>query len=266
MTRILATLRKIESDTERDRQRDRLAAALGEQAADLDLLQRLAAVRAQIPGRLVFTTSFGIEDQAISHAIFDQNLDIEVVTLDTGRLFPETYDVWAATERRYGRRIQGLSPDQRHLEALVARQGINGFRTSIDARKACCHIRKVEPLGRALAGADGWITGLRADQSQNRAGGSYAAVDAGFGLLKVSPLFDWTRERVTAFVGEHGVPVNVLHDRGFPSIGCAPCTRALAPGEPERAGRWWWEEEDKKECGLHSNPNRPAAVHAADGS
>jgi phosphoadenosine phosphosulfate reductase len=208
----------------------------------------------------VFTTSLGLEDQAIAHAIFAQDLAIDVVTLDTGRLFPETYQLWVDTERRYGRRIRALAPDHLSLEALVARQGIDGFRASIEARRACCAVRKVAPLARALAGASGWITGLRAEQSADRALLDFAVADDAHGVVKVNPLFDWTRDRVVAFVRAHDVPYNPLHDRGFLSIGCAPCTRAVAPGEPERAGRWWWEQEDKKECGLHRNAPRAAAA------
>lgn len=227
------------------------ATELASRLGGRDLFARLALVAGHVPGRVVFTTSLGLEDQAIAHAIFTQNLAIEVVTLDTGRLFPETYQVWADTEARYGCRIQALSPDRARLEQMVARQGINGFRASVEARKACCAVRKVEPLGRALAGASGWITGLRAEQSAGRALLDLAVVDSAYGVIKVNPLFDWTREHVAAFVRQHDVPYNALHDRGFLSIGCAPCTRAVAPGEPERAGRWWWEQDDKKECGLH---------------
>ena len=239
-----------------------LALELAARLAPLDLFERLALAAAQLPGRIVFTTSLGIEDQAIAHAIFSQDLAIDVVTLDTGRLFPETYQVWAETERRYGRRIHGLSPYHRHLEALVRRQGIDGFRASIEARRACCAVRKVEPLGRALDGASGWITGLRAEQSADRAGMDFVVVDEAHGILKVNPLFDWTRDRVVAFVHRHDVPYNELHDRGFLSIGCAPCTRAVAAGEPERAGRWWWENEDKKECGLHARHPSAASNRA----
>lgn len=231
--------------------------------AELDLFRRLAAARNEIAGRIVFTTSFGLEDQAIGHAIFTQDLPIEVVTLDTGRLFPETFQVWTETEERYGRRIRALVPERRAVEAWVTRHGIDGFRSSIEARQACCAVRKVEPIGRALAGASGWITGVRAEQSGERAGTPYAAIDPVRGLLKVNPLLDWTRSRVADFVHVHGIPYNALHDRGFLSIGCAPCTRAVAPGEPERAGRWWWEQEDKKECGLHSRPARTASAEAA---
>jgi phosphoadenosine phosphosulfate reductase len=218
---------------------------------ELDLAQRLSAVRDAIRGRIVFTTSFGIEDQAIAHAIYTQALMIDVVTLDTGRLFPQTYELWAQTERRYGRRIRGFNPNRAGVEALVARQGVNGFYNSPDARHACCAVRKVEPLGRALAGAVVWITGVRAAQSAERAGMRLAAVEPRFGLIKVNPLLDWTREQVVTFVQNHGIPYNPLHDQGFVSIGCAPCTRAVKPGEPERAGRWWWEQEAKAECGLH---------------
>jgi len=231
---------------------------LGDEFPKLDLGQRLAATRGAVVGRVVFTTSFGVEDQAIADAIFTQDLKIEVVTLDTGRLFPETYEVWEATERRYSQRVRAFLPDSAGLQALVARQGVNGFRASIEARENCCAARKVEPLGRALAGASAWITGLRGEQSAARALASYASVDPRHGLLKVNPLLDWTRDRTVAFVRERGIPYNPLHDKGFVSIGCAPCTRAVAPGEPERAGRWWWEQEDKKECGLHAH--HPARV------
>jgi len=222
--------------------------------ASLDLANRVAAARRAIAGRLVFTTSFGLEDQAITHAVLSQDLGIDIVTLDTGRLFSETYAVWSATEARYGHRIRAFYPERTSAEALVAQHGIDGFRASINARQSCCAVRKVEPLGRALDGASGWITGVRAEQSWERATTPYAAVDGARGLIKLNPLLDWSRERVAAFVHEHGIPYNPLHDEGFLSIGCAPCTRAVKPGEPERAGRWWWEQEDKKECGLHSRP------------
>jgi phosphoadenosine phosphosulfate reductase len=236
------------------------AARLTADHGALDLADRLADIRSAIAGRIVFTTSFGLEDQAIAHALFERDLAIDVVTLDTGRLFPETYAVWAETERRYGRRIGAVFPEQGAVEALIARQGIDGFYGSLAARLACCGVRKVEPLGRALAGAQGWITGVRAEQSGGRAVMPYAAVDTTHGLLKVNPLLDWTRERVAGFVRDHAIPYNALHDRGFLSIGCAPCTRAVAPGEPERAGRWWWEQEEKKECGLHNHASRQSGA------
>ena len=229
-----------------------LLARLIEGSEELDLPERLITVRRTITGHIVFTTSFGIEDQAITDAIFTAGLAIDVVTLDTGRLFPETLEVWSQTERRYCRQIRGLSPDRESIEKLIERDGAYGFRRSLEARLACCALRKVEPLGRALADASAWITGLRADQSPERARTSYAGFDLRYQIIKVNPLFDWSRDRVVAFVHDHGVPYNPLHDRGFLSIGCAPCTRAVAAGEPERAGRWWWEQEAKTECGCHT--------------
>ncbi len=230
-----------------------VASGFVERFPTLDLFERLAAIRSQIPGRVVFTTSFGLEDQAIAHAIFAQAqaLAIDVATLDTGRLFPETYDVWAQTEQRYGVRVLAFTPEHRAVEALIAGQGIDGFRSSVEARLDCCSVRKVVPLARALDGAAAWITGLRADQSANRAQILPALFDEERGLVKVNPLFDWMRERTREFVSAHDVPCNALHERGLLSIGCAPCTRAVMPGEPERAGRWWWEQSQNKECGLH---------------
>jgi len=218
--------------------------------ADLSPAERLARFREEIEGKLVFTTSLGLEDQVILHLLAEQGVDVEVVTLDTGRLFSQTYELWAETERRYGTRIRAFYPQQETLEALIDEHGINGFYDSREARSACCGIRKVEPLNRALAGATGWIVGLRADQSEHRRGAALVAVDER-NLLKLSPLFDWTREAVQNFALANQIPVNPLHDQGFVSIGCAPCTRAIAAGEPERAGRWWWEHDDRKECGLH---------------
>jgi phosphoadenosine phosphosulfate reductase len=235
---------------------------LSDACRDHDLMKRLAAVHDILQGRIVFTTSFGIEDQAIAHGIFAQDLKIEVVTLDTGRLFPETYQVWADMERRYSRRIPALYPDRKAVESLIARQGINGFYTSVEARRACCDVRKVRPLRRALAGAAAWVAGVRADQSDDRARIGFAALDSDHGLIKINPLFDWTRAHVLSFIRAHDVPYNSLHDRDFASIGCAPCTRAIGPGEPERAGRWWWEHEEKKECGLHWPRHSRASVPA----
>jgi phosphoadenosine phosphosulfate reductase len=225
------------------------------EAASGDPGDRLDALRAGIDGRIVFTTSFGLEDQALAHLIFERGLDIEVATLDTGRLFPSTYKVWEETERRYGARIRSWHPDRAALAAFVASEGINGFYGSKQARLGCCEVRKVEPLDRALAGASAWVTGLRSGQSAGRAEVELSAWDAERGLVKYAPLYDWTRERVADFCAARGVPVNPLHARGFPSIGCEPCTRAVAPGEPERAGRWWWENDEARECGLHVGPD-----------
>ncbi len=227
------------------------AAALGRVLAELNLAQRLSAIREAVDGRIVFTTSFGLEDQVMLHHICEAGLDIDIVTLDTGRLFPETYTTWDETERRYSRRISAVYPEHPGLEQLLAAQGINGFYYSKEARVACCGVRKVEPLRRALADAQGWITGLRADQSAARGSLSFVAADSARSLLKFNPLIDWTRQAAQDFAAAHQVPINSLHQKGFLSIGCAPCTRAVRPGESERAGRWWWEDESKKECGLH---------------
>ena len=225
--------------------------SLSETFADLSLPDRLRSVRATLAGRLVFTTSFGLEDQALTHAIAQSGIEADIVTLDTGRLFDETLEVWAETEFRYGRSVRAVTAGATELEALVARDGPMGFRRSIEARKACCDVRKVRPLSRALAGAGGWLTGLRGEQSAARAATPFFEIDPGFGLVKINPLADWGHERVASYVRIEGIPYNALHDRGFPSIGCAPCTRAVRVGESERAGRWWWEAEAKKECGLH---------------
>lgn len=219
------------------------------------LVARIAALLTGTSGRIVLTTSFGLEDQVLTQAAVSAmaltGRTIEFATLDTGRLFPETIDVWAETERVYDVQIACLTPDGSTLANLVKAQGVMGFRQSADNRIACCDVRKLAPLRQFLKGADLWITGLRADQSAARAATAFIVHDMGFGVLKAQPLADWSRDDVVDYAEENNVPVNVLHDRGFLSIGCAPCTRAVAPGESERAGRWWWEDEGHKECGLH---------------
>jgi phosphoadenosine phosphosulfate reductase len=212
---------------------------------------RLASLRDAVDGRILFTTSFGLEDQALTHMIFDAALAIEVVTIDTGRLFPTTYKLWADTEDKYARRIRPYYPNAEALAEFVSDWGINGFYHATEARSGCCGVRKVEPLGRALAGAAGWVTGMRADQSDARGVVPLAGWDETHKLIKAAPLFDWTREQALAFVETEQVPINPLHAQGYLSIGCEPCTRAVAEGEPERAGRWWWESDESKECGLH---------------
>jgi phosphoadenosine phosphosulfate reductase len=226
--------------------------------AALPAAERIANLRAAVGGPIVFTHGFGVEGQLIFHWICERGIDVDVVTLDTGRLFPETYTLWAETERRYGRRIRVIYPNGAALERLVAKQGIDGIYESKQARSACCDVRKTKPLDRALAGAAAWITGLRADQNENRRDGGLTSFDASRGVLKLNPLFDWTREAVLAEVRRLDVPINSLHARGFASIGCAPCTRALGPGEPERNGRWWWEQNGSNECGLHLPRKRAA--------
>jgi phosphoadenosine phosphosulfate reductase len=198
-----------------------------------------------------FSTSLGLEDQAVLHAIAITGVPIDVFTLDTGRHFPETLDTIAASERRYGLRIRVIAPEAADLETLVARDRINGFRLSIDARKACCDVRKVRPLRRALAGASAWITGLRREQSHGRTAVPFTAFDTDFAVTKINPIADWSLAELEAYIAANAIPVNALHAQGFPSIGCQPCTRAIAPGEDIRAGRWWWEQADGKECGLH---------------
>lgn len=222
---------------------------------NLDPRGRLSLLCERVAGPLVFTTSFGLEDQVLTHWIAGAGLAVSFVTLDTGRLFPETHAVWAATEQRYGIRVRAFYPDTVSVETLVAAQGIDGLYASKAARVACCTVRKVAPLGRALRGAAAWITGLRADQSAARAGAAFVASDSVHGLLKANPLLDWTRGRLAEVAAAEDIPVNRLHARGFLSIGCAPCTRAVAPNGAERSGRWWWEEESGRECGLHLTPD-----------
>ena len=231
------------------------AASLDLGFAGRDPLARLKLLRSQVEGRIVFTTSFGVEDQYLTDLIFSNDLAIEVATLDTGRLFPETYKVWAETEKKYGKRIRAYYPSAAALETLVETQGIDGQYESVAQRKTCCEVRKVAPLRRALEGAGAWVTGLRADQSDNRRGIPFVTFDPSFRILKANPLASCSRDQIVAEVEDRGVPVNALHAQGFPSIGCAPCTRAIRPGEDERAGRWWWENDDKKECGLHLAPD-----------
>lgn len=224
--------------------------------------ERIATLRSMIEGPIVFTHGFGVEGQLLFHWIVDRGIDIDVVALDTGRLFPETYDLWAETEARYGRRIRAIYPNHTAVERMVARQGINGFYDSKEARTNCCEVRKTRPLDQALEGAAAWIAGLRADQTETRRHGGLIGYDSARALLKLNPLYDWTREQVLAEVKANDVPINALHAKGFASIGCAPCTRAIVPGEPERNGRWWWENDSSRECGLHT-PRKRAANDSA---
>jgi phosphoadenosine phosphosulfate reductase len=225
-----------------------------------NLAERLKAVEQSSPERKVFTSSFGKEDQCITHAIFSQGLDIEIVTLDTGRLFPETYTLWADTESRYGKKIHAYYPSHQDIESFVLEKGINGFYDSQATRKQCCHIRKVVPLGRALKDAKIWITGIRMAQTASRGEMTFAENDSGRNLIKVNPLLDWSDDDMERYIRAHDIPVNSLHAQNYPSIGCQPCTRAITAGEDPRAGRWWWENEDEnqdqnQECGLHVGPD-----------
>lgn len=200
---------------------------------------------------VVFSSSFGMEDQVISHFILSQKLPIMIFTLDTGRIFEETYRTWENTNETYQTKIQAYYPNALQVENLVEKHGPNCFYDSVELRKKCCHIRKVEPLSRALDNKKVWITGLRAEQSPSRQNLEPIEWDAVNHLIKFHPLLHWKLDEVKDFIKNNQIPYNPLHDRGFVSIGCAPCTRAIREGEDFRAGRWWWEDQSKKECGLH---------------
>lgn len=216
-------------------------------------VETLQAIAAAYPGKVVFSTSFGWEDQVITDMIFRSNIPIEVFTLETGRLFTETYYVWNRTLEKYQKPILAYYPNQELLEDMVSKKGPNSFYESVENRKQCCGIRKLEPLKRALSGNEVWITGIRAEQSLNRHDMSAIEWDEQNQLIKYHPIFRWSLEEVKTYIKENNIPYNPLHDRGFPSIGCAPCTRAVQPGEDFRAGRWWWEDSSKRECGLHTH-------------
>ena len=218
----------------------------------LSLPERMQQIATLFTGKkIVFSTSFGQEDQAITHAIASQKLAIEIFTLDTGRQFQESYELIDLTVKKLGFDLKTYFPQTAAVEKLVETKGFNSFYTSVENRKECCFIRKIEPLNRALQGADVWITGLRAEQSENRAEMPMIEWDAQKNLYKINPLIDWSFEALENYLAEFKVPQNPLHKKGFISIGCAPCTRAIAEGEHPRAGRWWWENS-QKECGLHA--------------
>ncbi len=198
-----------------------------------------------------FANSLGAEDMVLTDLIVKEKLAIEIFSLDTGRLPLETYDLMAKVQEHYGLKLKVFTPRAELLEPFVREHGINAFYDSVELRKGCCHVRKVEPLQRALAGKQAWITGMRAQQSATRDGLAVRSFDAGNGLEKFNPLADWSEKEVWAYIKQNGVPYNALHDKFYPSIGCAPCTRAVTPGEDVRAGRWWWENPETKECGLH---------------
>ena len=221
------------------------------QIAGLDPVEALALLADLFQGKIVFSTSFGWEDQVISRMIFANKLPVKVFTLETGRLFPETYYTWGRTLERYGENIHAYYPNTEAVERMVSTKGPSSFYESVENRKECCGIRKVEPLNRALAGNDVWVTGIRAEQSANRQGMSDLEWDEVHQLIKFHPIYNWTLDEVKAYIKQYNIPYNPLHDKGFPSIGCSPCTRAVAEGEDFRAGRWWWEDQSKKECGLH---------------
>jgi phosphoadenosine phosphosulfate reductase len=224
---------------------------LNEQIAVLE--SRLRSIE-QDYSPAVFASSFGAEDMVLTDLIAKFFPAIEIFTLDTGRLPEETHQLIAATEDRYGIKVRTYFPDASAVERYTHVRGANAFYDSVALRKECCHLRKVEPLRRALAGKRAWITGLRREQSQTRKDLQESAYDREHGLQKFSPLLDWSNDAVWTYIRANDVPYNALHERGYPSIGCAPCTRAIKPGEDIRAGRWWWEQPEHKECGLHSHP------------
>jgi len=203
------------------------------------------------PGKVIFTTSFGIEDQVITDVIFRNNIPVDVITLDTGRLFPETYKVFSETRRKYNKEINVYFPDFKAIEKMITGKGPFSFYDSRENRLECCRVRKLEPLNRALEGKVCWISGIRAGQSDNRRQMERIEYDEEKQLFKFYPLFDWSLEDVENYIRESEIPYNVLHDRGFVSIGCEPCTRAVEKGADSRSGRWWWEAGSLKECGLH---------------
>ena len=219
---------------------------------ELSLVDILKKIATEFGERAAFSTSLSFEDQVITHHIFSNDLPIRVFTLDTGRLFPETYGVFNRTLDRYKKKIEVFSPKHEGVEKMVTEKGPLSFYASLENRKECCFIRKIEPLDRALQNVDCWITGLRAEQSENRNNMSITEIDSQRNIVKVHPIFNWTFDEVKNEIKEFNIPYNSLHDKGFVSIGCQPCTRAVQEGEDFRAGRWWWENNDKKECGLHS--------------
>lgn len=224
------------------------------------MAQVVADLRAAFPDlSIVFSTSLSLEDQAITHMVAAEKLPVRIFTLDTGRHFPETYRTLQSTRERYGLDIEVMFPQTAAVEKLMRTKGAYSFYESIEARQECCGIRKVEPMHRALKAiglsgakpADLWITGIRRVHSSDRSNLPYFEIDHTNNVVKFHPLLDWTDAELKSFVSENNIPYNRLQDKGFLSIGCEPCTRAVAPGADMRSGRWWWEDPDKKECGLH---------------
>ena len=207
-------------------------------------------------GRVVLASSLSVEDQVLTHLLCAVHARPRIFTLDTGRLFPETYETMERTMQRYGFRYEVLAPDTRELEEMVRMHGPNLFYQSVESRKLCCSVRKINPLRRVLSTADAWICGLRREQSVTRRSVDKIEWDEAFGLCKINPLIDWTQQQVWDYIRKNDVPYNALHDQGYPSIGCLPCTRGIEPGEDVRAGRWWWENPEHKECGLHVKDGR----------
>ncbi|PSK87426.1 phosphoadenylyl-sulfate reductase [Taibaiella chishuiensis] len=230
-------------------------AQLHAETAGLSIAATLAWLTERHPGAVTFSSSFSYEDQVITQIIAAHNLPVSVFTLDTGRLFSQTYTLWQTTRQTYDLSIKAYYPDAAVLEAFVETNGPDAFYQSVEHRKNCCHIRKVAPLQRALSGHAVWVTGLRAEHSPNRENLGLFEWDEHNRIIKYNPLLHWDTAAVKEHIRKHHVPYNTLHDQGYVSIGCAPCTRAIKAGEDFRAGRWWWEDNSKKECGLHRHPS-----------
>lgn len=224
---------------------------LNDQLSDKSIKDQINILVSLFPEKVIFTTSFGIEDQVITQIIFSNDLPVKVVTLDTGRLFPETYEVFSQTIIKYNKKINVYFPDYLSVEKMVTEKGPFSFYDSVENREECCRLRKVVPLNRALTGMECWISGIRSDQSGNRCSMSNLEYDEEKRLFKFHPLFKWSLEDVENYIKEKNIPYNSLHDKGYLSIGCEPCTRAVKPGDDFRSGRWWWENDGSKECGCH---------------
>lgn len=225
--------------------------ALNQKYSNATAEELLTGFLGEYKGKIALSSSLGIEDQALTHLVCKIDKSAKIFTLDTGRLFPETYDLIHRTNHKYGIKMSVYFPDATQVEVMVNSKGINLFFESVENRKLCCNLRKIEPLKRAFAGLEVWICGLRREQSVTRQNMQRIEWDEANGIIKLNPLIDWTEDEVKEFIKSNGIPYNPLHDKGFPSIGCQPCTRAIFPGEDIRAGRWWWENPDTKECGLH---------------
>ncbi len=211
----------------------------------------LSYFAAEFKGEIALSNSLSLEDQVLTDMICKIDPEMRIFTLDTGRVFPEAYDVIERTNKKYSKTIEVFFPNYENVEKMVAENSVNLFYESVEKRKLCCKIRKIEPLRRAFKGLKVWICGLRQEQSITRFGLNPVEWDEGNGLIKVSPLYNWSAAKVREYIDAHEVPYNPLCDKGFLSIGCQPCTRAVEEGEDERAGRWWWESPESKECGLH---------------
>jgi phosphoadenosine phosphosulfate reductase len=234
-----------------NRNREMKIEELNDQLRGKSAEEILQYVNTNYPGKIILGSSMGAEDQVLTDMLMKIDGNTPVFTLDTGRLFPETYELIDKTNERYGIKIKVYFPDKEQVEEMVNSKGVNLFYKSIENRKLCCRIRKIEPLKRALPGYDVWVTGLRKDQSLTRFYTKLVEWDDAHQIIKVNPLLNWTEKDVWKYIRRYDVPYNVLHDKGFPSIGCQPCTRAIKKGEDFRSGRWWWEESEHNECGLH---------------